>query len=138
MKDLLSFLTILAVLGSVQKASHSAAAQPHTLYLHFFEANPPRCILTTRVYLAQDFDVRVDVDGGELSGRIEARAGKYFAKVSGIFAGSTEFCNEELLLEKPFVPSGQTVFSYGVITYLVLSTNSDSTPFLVNILKPAK
>ncbi len=134
MKDFLSFLTILAVLGSVREANHSAAAQPHALYLHFFEANPPRCILTTSIYLARDFDVRVGLDDGELSGRIEARDGKFFAKVSGTLGGSTEFCHDELLLEKPFIPSGQMVFSYGVITYFVLSTNFDSTPFLVNIL----
>ncbi|MFZ0829176.1 MAG: hypothetical protein WAO02_17320 [Verrucomicrobiia bacterium] len=110
------------------------------LYLHFFapayvtgkDTLPPRLIITTKIHLGDDFDIRAGMNGEALSGRIEARDGRFFGQLRGTFGTSTGDYNGEVELEKEIGPTTYGFSGAICMTYFALSTNDDFTPFLAN------
>jgi hypothetical protein len=97
MKVLLSFLAMITACGCALQTRTSESDRTQSLYLHFFLVSPPRCVLTTKIHLGEDFDVQVHGDGEELSGRIETREGKFFVHALGSANGTGIYEGEAIL-----------------------------------------
>lgn len=141
-----TMLFLLNLAGTLPLWSNSTLAappaatdsQPPQLYLHYFapacikETLPPRLIITAKIHLADDFDIRLGTYQDSLSGLIDARDGKFHAHLRGTFGTSTGDYDGDLELEKEVMPTNWNISGAICITYFVLSTNSDCQPFLAS------
>jgi hypothetical protein len=140
MKTLLSLATFLAVCSLAEPANSLAAEQPQSLYVHFFapafinakNTLPPRLIISAKIHLADDFDIRLGTYQDSLSGLIEARDGKFHAHLRVTFGTSTGDYDGNLELEKEVMPTNYMFSGAICLTYFVLSTNADCQPFLAS------
>jgi hypothetical protein len=145
MSALASFFVMLAVCSLAQPTIRPTSEQ-HGLYLHFFapaygdgkDSRPPRCIITAKIHPGEDFDIRAGTAGEQLTGSVDARDGKFHARLRGSFGTSTGDYDGDVELEKEVSPKYYGFSGAICMTFFVLSTNSDCAPFLANHGAPAK
>jgi hypothetical protein len=124
------------VLATLLVPSHSQEPAKPALYLHLLTPTyfwtpptPPKRVVTTRVHLSEE--IEVTTDKSYLAGKIERRGQKYFGKLGGSAGSQTQNRFEgELPLEKIVSSQGGGFGSMILSARFVLSTNSDSKPFL--------
>jgi hypothetical protein len=123
-------------------ATDKAVPTETPLYMHLlaprYYTDPPtpaRRIVTTRIYLSQEFGVILDGDPNTtLSGRVDKDGGKFVAhQLQGVSNGTMNMFDGEMEFEKP-IHSTRGMFSGGIFSAIfVLSTNADCTPLLRKI-----
>src|SRR2546422_788452 len=95
---------------------------------------PPKCIVSTRIFLGEDFAVSVVSPSGEphevLAGRLEQHGTDYFGRLTGRSHTTVNRFEGAMELDKPIESQGG-FFSGGGIWRgrFVLSTNSDCSVF---------
>jgi len=146
MKELIAFITILALSGFSQEAPTTVATQAPQLYLHFLTpgvGNGGQTLkylktLTTKISFGEDFDVRVD-DGTEyISGRIEDRGGKMYAHLRSHYETCSYNYDGFIEPEKKY-DAGNGGIGFSGIIFLadfVVTTNVDSKPFVLAKTEP--
>ncbi len=111
----------------------SQRAEP--VYLHFFThtyhlpsgTTAPTRIVSAAIRLSSDIFIAGE---GGLSGRVEPRGGRFFARLQGSYGTSAGSFEGEIDLERPFQPQSYG-FSGGVFpTTFVFSSSPDCEPFL--------